>query len=56
MTLRDRRKAMGITQEAAAELLGVGLRHYQKLEAGHAVVTRTIEKLAALVMREAAPA
>lgn len=55
MTLRDRRKAIGITQEEAAARLGVGARHYQKLEAGHANVTPTLEKLAALVMRESEP-
>ena len=32
--LQAARKAAGLTQQAMAEKLGVGLRHYQKLEAG----------------------
>lgn len=32
--LQAARKAAGLTQQSMAEKLGVGLRHYQKLEAG----------------------
>ena len=32
--LQAARKATGMTQQSMAEKLGVGLRHYQKLEAG----------------------
>lgn len=50
MAIRDKRKAAGITQREAAQRLGIGLRHYQKIEAGHAQLTRTMAKLAELVM------
>ena len=32
--MREARLAAGLTQEKMAEELGVGLRHYQKIEAG----------------------
>lgn len=32
--LRTARKAAGFTQQAMADKLGVGLRHYKKIEAG----------------------
>ena len=33
-TLRKARKEKGLTQQQVADQLGVGLRHYQKIEAG----------------------
>ena len=33
-TLRKVRKEKGLTQQQVADLLGIGLRHYQKIEAG----------------------
>lgn len=32
--LRRARKEKGLTQQAVADLLGIGLRYYQKIEAG----------------------
>jgi len=32
--LKAARKTAGLTQQAMADKLGVGLRHYQKIEAG----------------------
>ena len=32
--LRKARKEKGLTQQAVADLLGIGLRYYQKIEAG----------------------
>lgn len=32
--LKAARKAKGLTQQAAADALGIGLRHYQKIERG----------------------
>ena len=32
--LKAARQAKGLTQQAAADALGIGLRHYQKIEAG----------------------
>lgn len=32
--LQKARKAHGLTQQAMADKLGIGLRHYQKIEAG----------------------
>lgn len=32
--LRAARKAAGLTQQALADKLGVGLRHYKKIESG----------------------
>ena len=32
--LRNARKAAGMTQQQVADKLGIGLRHYQKIEAG----------------------
>jgi transcriptional regulator with XRE-family HTH domain len=41
------RKAQGpkFSQERAAQALGLSVRHYQKLEAGHAPLTETMEIL-----------
>jgi len=39
------RKAKNLTQERAAQALGLSVRHYQKLEAGHAPITETMEIL-----------
>lgn len=39
------RKAKGLTQEQAAQALGLSYRHFQKLEAGHSPITETIEIL-----------
>ena len=48
--LKQRRAAMRWTQDKAAHALGVGLRHYQKLEAGHSPITPSLSKLIALVL------
>ena len=48
--LRERRAYRGLTQCQAAETLGIGLRHYQKLEAGTAQITPTMVKLIRLLM------
>lgn len=39
------RKAKGLTQEKAAQALGLSHRHYQRLEAGHSPITETLEIL-----------
>lgn len=51
MDIKAKRKAAGLTQEKAAELLGIGTRHLQKIEAGHATLTPTLAKLAVLVLK-----
>lgn len=33
--IKEKRKAMGITQEKAAEILGLSLRQFQRYENGH---------------------
>lgn len=38
--LKQWRTAKGITQSAAADKLAMTLRHYQRLEAGHAPVNK----------------
>ena len=48
--LRERRAYRGLTQAQCAEALGIGLRHYQKLEAGTATLTPTMVKLVRLLM------
>ena len=53
MTIKEKRKAAGLTQAKAAELLGIGLRHYQKLEAGQSPLTPTLDKLAGFVLKGA---
>lgn len=35
--LKAARKAAGMTQQQVAELLGIGLRHYKKLESGESL-------------------
>lgn len=37
--IRKRRRALRLTQEDAAEKIGIASRHYQKLEAGSVNVT-----------------
>jgi transcriptional regulator with XRE-family HTH domain len=37
--VRRRRKELELTQEAAAQLIGMAMRHLQKLEAGEVNVT-----------------
>ena len=32
--LKEARKKAGLTQQAMADKLGIGLRHYQKIESG----------------------
>ena len=39
------RKVKGLTQERAAQALGISYRHYQKLEAGHSPITETMDIL-----------
>ena len=48
--LKERRIYHGMTQAQCAETLGIGLRHYQKLEAGNATITPTMVKLVRLLM------
>lgn len=45
--LKAWRKAQGpkFTQERAAQKLGLSVRHFQKLEAGHAPLTETMKIL-----------
>lgn len=38
-SLKQWRKARNLTQERAAQALGISYRHYQKLEAGHCPLT-----------------
>ena len=35
--LKQARKAAGLTQQAMADRLGVGLRHYKKIESGETI-------------------
>lgn len=35
--LQNARKAAGMTQQAMAEKLGIGLRHYKKIESGETI-------------------
>lgn len=52
--LKAWRNALDITQEQAADLIGVSWRHYQRLEAGHRIsepiarYVRTLTRLASL--------
>ena len=39
------RCGLGLTQKEAADRIGITLRHYQRIESGQAVVTKTIAKL-----------
>lgn len=48
--LKERRAIARLTQAQAGEALGIGLRHYQKIEAGHAAITPTMVKLVRLLM------
>lgn len=48
--LKERRAYHGMTQAQCAEALGIGLRHYQKLESGNATLTPTMIKLIRLLM------
>lgn len=45
MDVKAWRKARNITQEKAAELLGISPRHVQRLEAGNRRITPTLERL-----------
>ena len=45
INLKEWRKAKGLTQEKAAQKLGLSHRHYQRLEAGHSPMTETLEIL-----------
>lgn len=35
--LRNARKSAGLTQQAMADKLGIGLRHYKKIESGESL-------------------
>jgi transcriptional regulator with XRE-family HTH domain len=48
--LKERRAMARLTQAQAGETLGIGLRHYQKIEAGIAAITPTMAKLVRLLM------
>ena len=48
--LRERRAMARLTQSQASETLGIGLRHYQKIESGHAAITLTMANLIRLLM------
>jgi transcriptional regulator with XRE-family HTH domain len=39
MNMKQWRIAKGLTQERAAQALGLSYRHYQKIEAGHCPLT-----------------
>lgn len=43
--LRQWRKARNLTQEKAADILGIGPRHIQRIEAGTRRLTPTLERL-----------
>lgn len=46
--LKRRRLELGLSQEGAAEVIGIAPRHYQKIEAGSVNVTlRTLAKISA---------
>ncbi len=49
--LRDARAAAGMTQQAVADRLGIGLRYYQKIEAGTSTVANA-DKVAASIRTE----
>lgn len=49
--LRQWRSERGLTQSQAANRLAMTLRHYQRLEAGHAPMSRRVEMLATLTDR-----
>jgi transcriptional regulator with XRE-family HTH domain len=46
--IRQRRKALGLTQEEAAERMGTATRHFQKIEAGELknITLKTLCRLA----------
>jgi transcriptional regulator with XRE-family HTH domain len=48
--LKAWRQSAGITQAKAADRLAITLRHYQKLEAGHAPINRRMLLLAGIVI------
>lgn len=43
--LKQWRKERNLTQEKAAQALGLSHRHYQRLEAGHSPIRETLEIL-----------
>jgi DNA-binding XRE family transcriptional regulator len=43
--LKQWRKERKLTQEKAAQALGLSYRHYQRLEAGHSPIRETLEIL-----------
>ena len=43
--LKQWRKARNLTQEKAADILGIGPRHIQRIEAGTRRLTPTLERL-----------
>lgn len=45
INLKAWRKAKNLTQEKAAQALGITHRHYQRLEAGHSPIRETLEIL-----------
>lgn len=48
--LRERRNDLGLTQEEVADVLGMAVRHYQKIEAGELNITlRTLARVASAV-------
>jgi len=47
--LKQWRKARALTQEQAAQALGISPRHMQRLEAGHRRITQTLERLLAIL-------
>jgi len=51
--LKRRRKALSLSQEDVADLLGIVTRQYQKIEAGEVNVTlRTLARLATVLRSE----
>lgn len=47
--LKAWRKAKNLTQEKAAQALGLSYRHYQRLEAGHSPLTETMQILVKVI-------
>lgn len=45
INLKQWRKSRNLTQERAAQALGLSYRHFQRLEAGHSPLTETMEIL-----------
>ena len=49
--LRKARKAVGLTQQAIADKLGISLRYYQQIEAGDFTLWDTLEDITGIHQR-----